>query len=58
MMLVMVFVYQYIAVGMFLQQTKGLLEHSSDESTGSEVRLTFQSSLYLFCSHPCCVYYY
>lgn len=37
MMLVMVFVYQYIAVGVFFQQTKGLLEHSADESTDSEV---------------------
>ena len=37
MMLVMVFVYQYIAVGVFFQQTKGLLEYSADESTDSEV---------------------
>jgi len=37
MMLVMIFMYQYIAVGMFFQQTKGLLEYSTDESTDSEV---------------------
>lgn len=48
MMLVMVFVYQYIAVGVFFQQTKGLLEHSADESTDSEVWLKFLS-LFALC---------
>ena len=36
MMLVLVFMYQYIAVGVFFKQTKGLLEHSADESTDTE----------------------
>lgn len=49
MMLVMVFTYQYIAVGMIFQQTKGLLEHSTDESTDSEVHLKSQST---FCHNP------
>jgi len=37
MMLVLIFVYRYIAVGMFTQQTKGLLENSFDETSDSEV---------------------
>ena len=52
MMFVMVFIYQYIAVGMFFQQTKGLLEHSPDESTDSEVRLTLYYTFSLVYSHP------
>ena len=37
MMLVLVFMYQYIAVGVFFKQTKGLLEQSADELTDSDV---------------------
>lgn len=37
MMLVLVFMYQYIAVGVFFKQTKGLLEQSADELTDTEV---------------------
>ena len=36
MMLVLVFMYKYIAVGVFFKQTKGLLEQSADESTDSD----------------------
>ena len=41
MMLVLVFMYQYIAVGVFFKQTKGLLEQSADESTDTEVLIKF-----------------
>jgi len=37
MMLVLLFVYKYIAVGLFTQQTRGRLENSIEESSDSEV---------------------
>ncbi|XP_065909319.1 multiple C2 and transmembrane domain-containing protein 1-like [Dysidea avara] len=36
MMLVLIFAYQYVAVGLFTQQTKGLLENSTGDSSDSE----------------------
>lgn len=48
MMLVLVFMYQYIAVGVFFKQTKGLLEQSADELTDTEVWIKLLLSTFGF----------